>query len=69
MIQYNVFMINLFNVNMIFRITGMVFLFIIHIRFPKGKSIADIIRNRYGEAYITKCKGLKSTVSNCGNIT
>ena len=69
MIQYNVLMINLFNVNMILRITGMVFLFIIHIRFPKGKSIADIIRNRSGEAYITKYKGLKSTISNCGNIT
>ena len=52
---------------MIVKITGFVFLFIIHIRFPRGKSTADIIRNRSGESYIKKCEGLKSTISNCGN--
>ena len=31
---------------------GSVFLFIIRIRFPNRKSIADIIRSRYGEAFI-----------------
>ena len=35
---------------MIVRIIGLMFLFIIRIRFPRGKLIADIIRNRYGEA-------------------
>ena len=54
MIQWNVFLIKLFNVNMIVRIIGLVFLFIIRIRFPRGKSIADIIRNRYGEAFVKK---------------
>ena len=54
MIQWNVFLIKLFNVNMIVRIIGLVFLFIIRIRFPRWKSIADIIRNRYGEALIKK---------------
>ena len=38
-----------------------VFLFIICIRFPKGKSITDIIRNRYGEAFVRKiCKFKKN---------
>ena len=39
-IQWNVFPIKLFNVNMIVRINGLVFLFIIRIRFPRGKSVA-----------------------------
>ena len=37
---------------MIVKVLGLVFLFIICIRFPKGKSIADIIRSRYGEAFV-----------------
>ena len=37
---------------MIVRIIGMVFLFIIGIRFRRGKSIADTIRSRYGETYV-----------------
>ena len=43
------------NVNMIVRIIGLV-LFIIRIRFPRGKSIADIIRNKYGEAFVKKLR-------------
>ena len=39
---------------MIVRIIGLVFLLMIRIRFPRGKSIADIIRNRYGEAQVKK---------------
>ena len=39
---------------MIVKVLGLVFLFIIRIRFPKGKSIADIIRSRYGEAFVRK---------------
>ena len=35
---------------MIVRIIGLMFLIIIRIRFPRGKLIADIIRNSYGEA-------------------
>ena len=35
---------------MIVRIIGLMFLIIIRIRFPRGKLIADIIRNRYSEA-------------------
>ena len=41
---------------MIVRIIGLVFLFMILIRFPRGKSIADINRNRYGEASIKKIR-------------
>ena len=41
---------------MIVRIIGLVFLFVIRIRFPKGKSIADIIRNRYGESFVKKIR-------------
>ena len=37
---------------MIVKVLGMVFWFIMRIRFPKGKSIADIIRSRYGEAFV-----------------
>ena len=45
-------LVKLFNVNMIVRIIGLVYLFIIRIRFPRGKSIADIIRNRYDQAFV-----------------
>ena len=42
---------------MIVKVLGLVFLFIIRIRFPKGKSIANIIRSKYGEAFVRKiCK-------------
>ena len=41
---------------MIVRIIGRFFLFIIRIRFPRGKSIADIIRNRYGEDNVKKIR-------------
>ena len=39
---------------MIVKVLDLVFLFIIRIRFPKGKSIADIIRSRYGETFVRK---------------
>ena len=39
---------------MIVKILGMVFLFIICVRFPKGKLIADIIWSKYGEAFVRK---------------
>ena len=39
---------------MIVKVLGLVFLFIIRIRFPKGKSIANIIRSRYGEVFVRK---------------
>ena len=41
---------------MIGKVLGLVFLFIIRIRFPKGKSIANIIRSRYGEAFVRKIR-------------
>ena len=34
----------------------MVFLFILHIRFPKGKSIAEMIRSRYGITFVRKIR-------------
>ena len=37
---------------MIVRVLGLIFLFIIRIRFLKVKSIANIIRSRYGEAFV-----------------
>ena len=37
---------------MIVKVLGLVFLFIIRISFPKGKSIADIIRSTFGEAFV-----------------
>ena len=39
---------------MIVKVLGLIFLFIIRIRFPKGKSIANNIRSRYGEAFVRK---------------
>ena len=42
--------IQLFIDKMIVRIISLAFLIIIGIRFPRGKLIADIIRNKYGEA-------------------
>ena len=44
---------------MIFKVLSLVFLFIIRIRFPKGKPIADIIRSRYGEALVRKIRKFK----------
>ena len=42
---------------MIVKVLGLVFSFIIRIRFPKGKSIVQIIRSRHGEAIVRKkCK-------------
>ena len=41
---------------MIVKVLGLVFLFIIRVRFPKGKSIADMIRSRYGEAFVRKIR-------------
>ena len=37
---------------MIVKVLSLAFLFIIRIRFPKGRSIADIIRSRYEEAFV-----------------
>ena len=54
---------------MIVRIIGLVFLFIIRIKFPRGKSIGDIIRNKYCEACVKKYEGLESAISTCGNVT
>ena len=41
---------------MIVRIICLVFLFITRIRFLRGKSIAGIIRNRYGEGFLKKIR-------------
>ena len=41
---------------MVVEVLGLIFLFIIRIRFPKGKSIANIIRSRYGEAFVRKIR-------------
>ena len=42
---------------MIVKVLGLVFLSIMRIMFPKSKSIADIIRSRYEEAFVRKiCK-------------
>ena len=41
---------------MIVKKLGLVFLFIIRIRFAKGKSIADVIRSRYGVAFVRKIR-------------
>ena len=49
---------------MIVKKLGLVFLFIIRIRFAKGKSIADVIRSRYGVAFVRKYANLKrATIS------
>ena len=46
---------------MIVKVLGLVFSFIIRIRFLKGKSITDIVRSRYGEAFVRViCKFEKS---------
>ena len=41
---------------MIVRVVDLVFLFVVLVRSPRGKSIADIIISRYGEAYIRKIR-------------
>ena len=38
------------------KVLSLVFLFIIRIGFPKAKMIADIIRNRYGKAFVSKIR-------------
>ena len=48
---------------MIVKVLGLVFLFIIRIRFPKRKSIADIIRIRHKEY-----ANLKRTTINYGKV-
>ena len=55
-------MIELFIDDMIVRIISLVLLFIIRIRFLRGKLIADIIRNRYGEATVKKIRRFKKCV-------
>ena len=50
---------------MLVRTIGLVFLFIIRIRFPRGKSIADIIRNRYGEAFVKKMRRFEKCDFKC----
>ena len=54
---------------MIFKIIGLVFLFIICIRFPRGKSIDDIIRNRYGEAFVKIIRRFEKCNSKLRNLT
>ena len=54
---------------MIVRNIDLVFLFIIRIRFPRRKPIADMMRNRYVEDHIKKHLGLKNVISNCRNVT
>ena len=54
---------------MIVGIIGLVFLFIIRIRFPRGKSIADKSETDMVKLSLKKYEGLKSTISNCGNAT
>ena len=44
---------------MIVKVLRLVFLFIILMKFSKGKSIADIIRSRYGEAFARKIRKFK----------
>ena len=44
---------------MIVKVLGLVFLFIIRIRFPNGKSIANIIRSSYREAFVRKIHKLE----------
>ena len=39
---------------MIVKMLGLVVLFFIRIKFPEGKSIADIIRSRYETAFVRK---------------
>ena len=39
------------NINVFVKVLDLVFLFIVRIRFVKGKSIEDIFRSRYGEAF------------------
>ena len=48
---------------MIVKVLGLTFLFIVRIRFPKAKSIADFIRSRYGETFVRKIR--KYEKSNC----
>ena len=44
---------------MIIKVFGLVFLSIIRTRFPKGISVQDIIRSRYGEAFVRRYTHLK----------
>ena len=44
---------------MIVKVLGLVSLFVIRINFSKGKSIADIIRSRYGKAFVRKIRKFK----------
>ena len=37
---------------MLFRVFGLIFLFLIRLRFPPHKSIAQVIKNRYGEVVL-----------------
>ena len=43
------------------KVLGLVLLFIIRIRFPKVKMIADIIRNRYEKAFVRKIRKFEKT--------
>ena len=41
---------------MLRKVSGLVFLFIIRLRFPRSQSIADVIRKRYGDKVLKNVK-------------
>ena len=43
------------------KVVTLVFLFIIRLRFPPSKSVANIIRTRYGEATLKNIRKLEKT--------
>ena len=53
---------------MIVKVLGLVFLFIIRIRFPNGKSIANIIRSSYREAFARKIRKLEKNDYKLGHL-
>ena len=53
---------------MIVKVLGLVFVFTTRFRFPKGKSIADIMKTRYGEAFLEKYANLERTTISYRNV-
>ena len=53
---------------MIVKVLALVFLFILHISFPKVKSIAGIIGSRYGEAFVRKIHKFKNNDLQKGHL-
>ena len=52
------------SLTMFMRVAALVFLFLIRLRFPHSKSVAEVIRKRYGQNTVKKLRKLEKISRN-----